>query len=71
MATMGRIFQQLVPLSKDPLSFEFTAAAVCASFDLDPTTSTEIVNSFKQGSPVDRTPASKLVTGLNISLLCL
>jgi hypothetical protein len=60
---MGRLLQQLVPLSKDTSNFESTAATVCASFDLDPTTSREIINTFKEQSPVDKASGSKFVSG--------
>ena len=53
-ATLGRLFQQLASLTKDPLNFESAAAAICASFDLDPMTSAEIISSFKQQLPTDR-----------------
>ncbi|KAF9787395.1 hypothetical protein BJ322DRAFT_1107460 [Thelephora terrestris] len=52
-ATLSRLFQQLVPLMVDPPTFESRAAAICAAFDLDPTTSTEILGSFKQRSQAD------------------
>ena len=61
VATLGQLFQQLAPLMKDPSSFESNAAAICASFNLDHTTSAEIVSSFKQQSPVGRTQGSKCV----------
>ena len=62
---LGRLFQQLAPLTKDPLNFESNAAAICASFDLDPATSTEIIGSFKQQFPVDQTQRSVCVRGLS------
>ncbi|KAF9652254.1 hypothetical protein BDM02DRAFT_3183963, partial [Thelephora ganbajun] len=57
-ATLSRLFQQLTPLTKDPSNFESNAASVCASFDLDPTTSTEIISSFKKQLPADKTQGS-------------
>lgn len=60
--TLGQLFQQLAPLTKDPINFESNAAAICASFDLDPATSTEIVTSFKQKLPADRTQESECVS---------
>ncbi|KAF9642154.1 hypothetical protein BDM02DRAFT_3193802, partial [Thelephora ganbajun] len=57
-AALSRLFQQLAPLTKDPSNFESNAAAICASFDLDPTTSAEIISSFKQQLPVDKTQGS-------------
>ncbi|KAF9643981.1 hypothetical protein BDM02DRAFT_3191011 [Thelephora ganbajun] len=57
-AALSRLFQQLTPLTKDPSNFESNAAAICASFDLDPTTSTEIVSSFKQQLSADKTQGS-------------
>jgi len=58
-ATLGRLFQQLAPLMVDASSFESNAAAICASFDLDPVTATEIVSSFKQQLPANGTQGSK------------
>ena len=60
-ATLGPLFQQLAPLVKDPSNFESNAAAVCASFGLDPITSTEIVSTFKQQLPADRTRGFRCV----------
>jgi hypothetical protein len=60
-ATLGRLFQQLAPLAKDPLTFESKASVVCASFDLDPTTSMEIVASFKQQQSADQTQGPRYV----------
>lgn len=68
VTTMSRLFQQLVPLSKDPSTFESAAAAVCASFDLDATTSAEIVSLFKEQSRVESTSVSKCVSGSNVFL---
>lgn len=60
-ATLSRLFQQLAPLMKDPSNFESNAAPICASFDLDPATSMEIVNSFRRQSPADGVEGSKCV----------
>lgn len=62
-ATLSRLFQQLAPLTKDPPNFESAAAVVCASFDLDPATSMEIITSFKQQLSVDESRGSKCVRG--------
>jgi hypothetical protein len=59
--TLGHLFQQLAPLTKDPSNFESAAAAICASFNLDPTTSAEIVASFKQQLPTDKSRGSMCV----------
>ena len=68
-ATLGRLFQQLAPLTKDPSNFESAAAAICASFDLDPATSAEIVTSFKQQLPADKTQGSKCVRVYSLTCL--
>lgn len=60
-ATLSRLFQQLVPLTVDPLTFESRATAICAAFDLDSTTSTEIISSLKQRSQADRSQGSRYV----------
>ena len=60
-ATLSRLFQRLAPLTKDPLNFESAATAICTSFDLDPATSAEIVTSFKQQLPADKSQGSKCV----------
>ena len=62
-ATLSRLFQQLAPLTKDLLTFESKASAVCASFELDPATSTEIVGSFKQQLSADQTHEPRCVQG--------
>ncbi|KAF9787391.1 hypothetical protein BJ322DRAFT_1019815 [Thelephora terrestris] len=59
-ATLSRLFQQLVPLMVDPPTFESRAAAICAAFDLDPTTSTEIIGSFKARLQADKAQGSIL-----------
>lgn len=47
-----QLFTQLIPIVvKDPLGFESRALAICASFGLDPATSTDVVNSIKQQFP--------------------
>jgi len=61
VAILGQLFQQLTPLMKDPLSFESNAATICASFDIDPATSAEIVSSFKHQLSADRTQGSTCV----------
>ena len=58
---MSRLFQQLAPLTKDPSTFESKASAVCASFDLDPATSMEIVGSFKQQLSANQTQGQRCV----------
>jgi hypothetical protein len=60
---LSRLFQQLVPLMADTPTFESRAAAICAAFDLDPTTSTEIIGSFKQRSQADGAQGSMYVWG--------
>jgi hypothetical protein len=60
-AALSRLFQQLVPLTTDPSNFESKAAAICEAFDLDPTTSTEIISSFKHRLPADTSQRSKYV----------
>lgn len=48
-STLGRLFQNLAPLVKESSSdFDSKAAAICASLGLDPTTSEEIIGSFKR-----------------------
>ena len=60
-ATLGQLFQKLASLAKDPSTFESKASVVCASFDLDPTTSMEIVASFKQQQSADQTQGPRCV----------
>jgi hypothetical protein len=60
-ATLSRLFQQLMPLTADPATFESRATAICAAFNLDSTTSTEIVSSFKQRSRADSSQESRCV----------
>ncbi|KAF9783285.1 hypothetical protein BJ322DRAFT_1021987 [Thelephora terrestris] len=57
-AALSRLFQQLVPLTTDLSNFESKAAAICEAFDLDPTTSTEIISSFKHRLPADTSQRS-------------
>ena len=53
--TFSRLFQQLVSVAiNEPLAFESKALAICASFDIDPTTSADIVNSVKLQFPAAR-----------------
>jgi hypothetical protein len=52
---LAGLFQQLIPIAlNEPVVFESKASAICASFDLDPTTSEEIINSVKQQFPAIR-----------------
>jgi hypothetical protein len=69
-ATLSRLFQQLAPLTVNPSSFESSATAICAAFDLDPATSTEIISTFKQQSPADKTQGQKCVWGFFFSFFC-
>jgi hypothetical protein len=62
-ATMSRLFQQLFPLTVDPSSFESNAAGICAAFDLDPATSSEIISSFKERLPADKSQGSTCACG--------
>jgi len=54
-STFARLFQQLLHIAvNEPLTFESKASLICASFDLDPTASEEIINSVKQQFPAAR-----------------
>lgn len=62
-STFARLFQQLVPIAiNEPLAFESKASAICASFDLDPATSTDIINSVKQQFPSIRNQETTYVS---------
>jgi hypothetical protein len=44
-----------VPIAvNEPLAFESKASTICASFNLDPATSADIMNSIKQQLPAVR-----------------
>lgn len=45
--TLGLLFQNLTPLVKEPSGFSSKATAVCTTFGLDPVTSKEVVELFK------------------------
>ena len=66
VATLSKLFQQLAPLMKDPSTFESNASAVCALFDLDPATSTEIINSFKQQLPANQAQGPRCARGCRV-----
>ena len=54
-STIARLFQQLIPIAiNEPLAFESKASTICASFDLDSTTSEGIINTVKQQFPATR-----------------
>lgn len=62
-STFARLFQQLIPIAiNEPLTFESKALTICASFDLDPAASEDIVNSVKQQFPAIRNQETMYVS---------
>lgn len=62
-STFAQLFRQLISVAaKEPLAFESKALAICASFDLDPTTSEDIINSVKQQFPAIRNQETTCVS---------
>ena len=54
-STFAQLFQQLISIAtKEPSAFECKALAICASFDLDPITSADVVSSIKSQLPAAR-----------------
>ena len=64
-STFAGLFQQLIPIAvNEPVAFESKASAICASFDLDPTTSEDIINSVKQQFPAVRNQDTTCVSSV-------